>query len=765
MPTTASTSFPASLSNYSGGYVWWFSIEGVGPHLSVGQLTAAGDDGSYRFCSDVPAFGEGNAAGLWRPILHDYPDALAQRMKELGGVAELGAVSFAVVDIDDIVTQAVATESPPVAVLSAAMTDSSTTMTVQGSTAIAADTPLYVGEEAMYLDSAPAASMTVRRGAMGTVAEAHAVGDPVYQVTPFLLGRRVEFYIAPASASGYDGRELVSTYTIESIQWSQDLNVWTLNCRSELDAFDQISPALPRMAKATDEFATAMADAALGEAPLTNLGDTLEWMYPQWASANAPMYIAVGDEVMAGTYSPAIRRWTTYARGVCESSVEDPRKGDAIRQVMTSSIITSSFQFSPGPSPSTSRLSGTWTETRHPLEILLCILLSSREIGDGFEGTNFEAGENNYSSLIPGFGMGIDASFINWDSWRDMISRTSQFNFPNIVFGREDQPLREWVDENILRPLNVTIVMQAGQLHCVRPRLPLAGEAAVSVGTSSVLLDSGGAGDSRLPDMQVSMTLQVPSQFGFSQGPGAQSLGIAEAATNGPSGSSVLIPVPGASTAQASFWAAEAAARLREVHRPKLRVHASVLLTSETWGLLVGEFFNFTMPEVPTLKGQRDINGAAFLREKELRITAEGPYLALVLDVYATEQQEAYRIAPAAKVSSVSGNVATVESNRYTDAAATGGLPTTDAAAFLVGYTVQLRSAAGNPFAGVQDVTAVSGDDITLDGNFSGSLAAGTVLTIAPHGDAGSEERERYAFTADINLLVKGLAPYVYGDL
>ena len=106
------------------------------------------------------------------------------------------------------------------------------------------------------------------------------------------------------------------------------------------------------------------------------------------------------------------------------------------------------------------------------------------------------------------------------------------------------------------------------------------------------------------------------------------------------------------------------------------------------------------------------------------------------------------RIAQAARVSSVATNAATVLSNRYTHTDADDqGYPDVDAESFRVGDEVHLTNPDGSRIGTAsQTVVSVVGNVVTLDGNFSGALAADTILVTAAASDAVARQTAAYSF-------------------
>lgn len=172
------------------------------------------------------------------------------------------------------------------------------------------------------------------------------------------------------------------------------------------------------------------------------------------------------------------------------------------------------------------------------------------------------------------------------------------------------------------------------------------------------------------------------------------------------------------------------------------------------------------------MSGGRGLDTLALLTERAAAPSTTDPLtIEAVLDVFPSDTQIARRIAPSARVTSVSSNTATVQGARYTRSTTDSpvdDLPTTDASAFAVGDVVQLKTPAGVKLASgsTQTITATSGNTITLDGNFGGALATATVITTAPYDDATATQQARCGYQAGDDLRIgTGDAPAtLYGD-
>lgn len=161
-------------------------------------------------------------------------------------------------------------------------------------------------------------------------------------------------------------------------------------------------------------------------------------------------------------------------------------------------LARSDFRYSPGPTPSTIRSSGTWVRSSHWIDLLLIMLTSSNEPADGLELANYVSARGNYSSLPPGYGVGLLAAQIDWDAFAAVKQRTLDYLFPNFSLGAGDAvPFGELVDEQFLKPMGAYL-STSGVARVVLPRIPLLESASLTIGSADILAKPIGPGPSCL---------------------------------------------------------------------------------------------------------------------------------------------------------------------------------------------------------------------------------------------------------------------------
>lgn len=774
------TTFAEFSSGSSGELSVWVTIEGVGPFLTSAEWSAAEQDDRYRFCNVTPAFGasqDPSGKGLWQETLHRMPQLMSENLQDQGGIVKNGSVTVEIVDVDDILTDNMGTDLRPVAELASDLNAGGVFAEIRATGSLEDTDVLFIANEAIVPTGSLVASPStfqVRRGALGTSSPRHTSGSLVHTSSPFLRGRKLEVWLAPArSTSSSDARQ-VGTYEITSLGWDETTAVWRLSTKSFQQGADLMTPYRPRSFDIIN-----WSEAIERELPGSLLGRRTgdDPVIDHWATpAAAPRaFVRVGEEVMAGRVSDDEGLIVRF-RGRAGTRKQAPDEESNARQVMVADDYGSSFRYSPGPSPSTSRTSGTWIETQHGLRILLCILTSAYDpdaVYNPFnpnsgivELQNFFDAYGNYSSLPTGYGVGVHYLRIHWESWLETIDRTLGFDLPFLVYGGKDEPFRKWAEREVLRPMGVHLVYQSGQLYCHRPRMPRSGEQVETITAADVLTKPslGRGRGSLLPDWRVSRDVsRSPTALTYTLGPDkvnatARASRAGQPGLTAQTGDTVTIPVPGARPVDRAFWEAEALARIRHLYKPRTRVRAS--LNNRLWDLTIGSFVRVVLPQVPNMKGSRGIDALAQVVERNVKPEADQPLvISTILDVY-SDSQVTRRVAPSAWVTGIlAGSSFFVSTNRYTttsDEKPIGDLPDSDGDSFSVGDVVQLMTADGELLnAGdTEAVTFAVGAAMITTGDFGGALAAGTIVTTAASNTGSDAQQERYAYLGGLDFQI-----------
>lgn len=633
----------------------------------------------------------------------------------------------------------------------------------------------------------PSTTLSVTRGHLGTSALTHKANDPVHLSPTYIAGRRFSVYVAPLVGSTSSDERLVGTYLLESYGLTDDLNTWELSGVSQLRYLDRQAPILPRDAKIAE---------------VTNPDNRgVRWLRLEETEirevwSDRYVHVKVGSEILKATNSagapgatvaPRARRTLLpVERGVFGTEEREIKDSDTVRQVL---LAGRDFRVSAGPSPSSSRTSGTWTETTNWVDMVLCVMLSSASEDDGLELTNYRTtGSNwsrsNFSALPVGYGLGIPESLIDWSAWESVRARTLAYTFPYVVYGDKAQSFGDWITEQFLTPLGAFITVESGTVSIVLPRMPASSATAtITLGPDEILMRRVGRSQ-MLPRARVSRDkARAFGELIYEVGP----TGIRTTITNerfgrtygqrgfyGSASQPLKISVPGGDPNRADLFAGRGAALLFRRQRPPMSIDCDASM--EAFAATAGDTASITLAEAPNMEDATRgwTSRIAQVMEREVRFEGdrEGAPLGAYMRIRAETYGDRVRIgviAPSAVVTSVSTNTATVAANRFTASDNTDSLPTTDAAAFAVNDVVKLCSLNGAALASgaTQVVSSISGNDITLDGNFGGALASGTVITYADRDDTTATQYNKYVHLADQATQTVGAStqtPWVWGE-
>jgi hypothetical protein len=752
----------ADLTVVAGGSMALFGASGASAVAVAVRIEGIGDtDGQWSFCAEAPAYGDAS----WKPWLVTLPTFLSERVDMSGGVPQAGSCSVELLDAGDALTSLLRTESEAYTVLDEAVDLTETSIEVARNTSLDGKV-IWVGSEAMLVTGVASSPtrITVQRAYLGTEATTHAVDDPVHLYPNYLEGRRFSVVLADLDATSSAGEVLLGTYLLESIRWSSAMNAWDLRGTSQQRYLDRQMPLAPRASKILGQIGTPPRVLELE-------AGTIRASWP-----DGLVHVLVEEEMLeltdASTQTVLTTQYPVQRRRVHGTKSSELRAGAQARQVFLAGL---DLRYSPGPSPSTSRSSGTWTPATHWVDLLLVLLLSSAEEDDGLELTNRRTtgsdwSRSNFASLPPGYGIGIPHTLIDWPSWETVRVRTAAYTLPLFALGgREPEPFVDLITEQFLRPMGAYLAFEAGAFKLQLTRVPLAVSTADVTIDDTVILRRMEGTHQAVPELDVTRErLDGVGSVVYQLGPQAISATFRNAdwgRTYGQRGwygaqePSLLIKVPGASPDDAELWGQRAAARLYRHHRPAVTLSmacdASVLEDAT-----VGAIAEVSLAELPDVAaGSRTWTEVPCeIVEREVRAepqrsrdggTGAGISVQLVARRYATSLRVG-RLCPAAHVTSVTGNVATVHENRYTVDDAALGLPTDDGTSFAVGDLVILCARDGEPYsAATQEVTARTATTITLDGDFGGGLQSGRILTYAAADDSTPGQLEEFVHLAD----------------
>lgn len=762
-------------------------IEGVGPSvLSSVQLAQSSNDGRYRFVVKRPDYAASQAPNLWQELLTGLPTFLDEQVERTGGATEMGSLSASILDGDVfsgfLLTELLAVDAPPTYRLASSVNSTFGAFTLNTTADLVAGQAIYIGSECVRVQNAPTGTLVdVERGYMGTDAVPHDAGDRVFLRPPNIIGRRIEVALAPLDGDSSSDEQVFDSFIVSSLEFDDTFNVWRLQAQGQLRYLERRAPIEPRPSfklRSARTFETGFSSTTVLFEDTSSLPAAQS--VALWPD-NKARFLTGGDEVIeaeiytSNTGSAAPYVAYVLARSLVGTANAEIRDDEEWRNVF---IAGEDFRYS--PTQSTARDSGTWTKTAHWVDILLIIMTSSADPIDGLELLNWRGAYANYSSLPAGYGLGIPAALIDFDSFLEVRARTLDYELPNFAYGGESRSFHEWVGETILSAMGAYLSVINGLISLVKPRLPSSSESTATITTDDVLANPTAGDMSWAPNMRVRRRLgDARRGVSYKLGPQEYLLNVlakqyqdafGQQGYYATDGNTISISVPGASRDQGNLWEEQAIAKLWRQFRPPLQVSAR-LKFSAGWALQTGQVIQATIGGLPNSEsGARGWSlrvGQVYNRRLILGAENNGTFFEVEFDVF--PGRRVGLVAYSAAISGVSGAIATVAANRYTKTDAFGGLPTSDASPFQEGDILKLVTRAGvEPISGLtESVVSVSGNDITLSGNFNSQLAVGLVLVSADRDDAVVRQTGRYAHYADLDSGTIGSVtetPWSYGE-
>ena len=712
----------------------------------------------------------------YKPYVIDLPSPMSERVDPEGGMTEAGELSVDMLDSADELTAALKIDADPVNTVSTAVGASDTSIAVDSGPAFSIGDFIYIGNECMHVTNIVSNALTIVRAQLDTVARPHAFGSPVYTALPYLHGRRMRYYEIPHDAVGESAQLEWEQYQLDGIELSEDGNSFTLLGLTGVGNTSQLVKRRPQ-----DQFVarTVFADEHFSAeffGPRTATADGEIWtgermtfeMEGEIFRASMPFFGFTSSNILLPT-----------DRALLGSRIHSPEPGDTGSQVFIANKDESGavFRYSPGTntpgyvsgSESSSRGSGTWVKSDHFVPILLCLLTSSADSNDGLELTNFTAGEGNFSSLPIGVGVGLPADRIDWTSFHNAWAATPGWRFPGFVV-RESESFGELVSREILRVIGAYLSTQNGKISLVLPTLPPAGLSIPEIGSTNIRYRKAGA-RSALPEISARMvSSRLSGTVIFSvKTPGGADVKIVvddqrfhgrygQAADFGKSKRAIEIDAPSvfADGGLANAFLETVGNRIIwENSRPRWDVSATTLYDPDLYDKRPGDFVTIAVSEFPQLEdGTRGwLTGTVPARINSIapeHVEGQGSSLRFDLTAFGSGTRIG-RVGPAAMISSVATNTATVVANRHTQADAPTTWPVTDAAGFAVDDECVLRNLDGSDAGGAtkQTVTVIAGNDITFDGNFGGNLAANLVIKYANYDSSAAQQISTRVYVAD----------------
>lgn len=771
-------------------------IEAVGAWLDNTDLTAANDDARYRFAPSMPTYARtaGQPSPLWLPYIkaEALPDFRGEEIDGVfGGIPDFGGISVHLVDFDDALTLLFATEVSPVTVLAEDITRSTLSFDLADASVITTET-IYIGGEAFRVTGIAGDTVTCDREYLGTEAVAHFENDPVYVTNPFLVGRRIELRIAPLNANDEDDERILFDGIIDGVEWDDVFTTWVLSATSVLRYIDRIVP------REVQEFEISGFDGGLeddeGEGYIELYNDSPAainaWIH--WTGVNVTdeyppidAYVEIDGKEIVGVRMSASRTGVFVSQRAMFGTEEvQIAEGMKMRRVFVSgdplAHWPSSFR-SLDPGDETLDLD-TATPSSNWIDMMLNFITSpSEEHGLVQTAPNHDGVHRNYSTLPPGFGLGYPAALIDFDSFLEVRARTIQYVFGGFILGAggKQKSGSEILSETFLEPMGAYLSVESGLLRIFLPRTPLRDESLPAVDRTGWLLEEverhtyepRAKGRLRTTEHASSIKYEIgrtkrevlflASDFTETVGLRGQYAGRSN---------DVPVRVQAADEFLGDLFGARAQSRFLRQRRPRVEVEGETKFGT-VYDSPTGSMVHVSLQAIPNLsegvRGWGDVPADVKRREFRLELDKGGLFARLELLAHSPSFLAA-RIAPAAAITSVATNEATVAANRYTSSDATAPLPNSDVEAFEVGDVVRLLNPDGTSAAvGTQTIVDFpAANTIELDGNFGGALAADLILVAAAYADATEAQQDAYAFEADrpTHTIATGVPARTYGE-
>lgn len=745
-----------------------------GAPIVIVTLDGVGDAGGlWKFCSRLPSYSA--SAQYKAERFGEWPEILNEDVNPLGGVAAAGEFTIQLAEGNgDDLTALFRTEARAHTRLSGVVSAAALQVTLASGTGIVPGTTiLYVDQEAMLVRSlVSGTTYDVTRAFLGTEAQAHEDDADVFLYLPNLYGRRMRLYVSHdletySVAEEEGASEIGGGWNVSDIGLTDDLNGWSITGRSQLKYIDRL---LMRSA-----FVGFLNGASVNGDRLSlyggDAGGGANTIAPHWQDRS---FFKIGEEIIrSSTVGVFLGEIAPDVRGAAGTRQGDLRIGDAVRQVFVADPADGfgSFRYQLPGAETSSRMTGTWFVTAHPVPIMLALLMSSAD-PDHDVPDNWASGTGNYSALPGGVGLGVPVGRIDVDSFLDVWVRTQGYELPFFVLD-ERETGREVLDR-ICRLCGYDLKTRGGRLALDYYRMPVAGDATTTWGDAEVLLEEAEEGD-RKPILRAKLDTSITAGavvFRTRTSAGAEvesvfsdkSFPAVFGNTSGYYQSDdnrieidaryVRADVDGG---EPEILRQRAMGLLLRHRTPLWRLWLSTDLSQDT--VEPGTLVSITNAQLPDLG-----MGARGWTNEPCKVLTKNQVVnedAVRIDWEAVRYEcgRVGRICPSAMIVSTAaagggGYDVTAVANRYADPQARGGLPTADAAGFAVGQRVRLCDRGENPIVttpAFQTVTALAGNVVTLDGDFggAGAFAAGTVVRFVDRDAQTTEQAASYVSMAD----------------
>ncbi len=776
--------FAQKIADRSGSPYFAVTIESVG---DVNGLRVFTNKRIRRFTAPATFTGK----------LARKPSIAPEIQNPLGGISEQSAITVVLLDKNDEVTSHFRTEARARTRLSADVEPGDLEVTLDSLTGIVVGSVLHIGREAMRVISVVAGTtLEVERGFLGTEAQRHLSGRPVYLNTQSLIGRRITVKLG-FDDEGCDettSQEIGTGWSIDGISLDDGLNTWRIRGRSRLKYIDRLLMRIAYRGIVQEAYTDPSHFNAQGIDARTGATQPNRHF-------NDRVFIEIGgnERILADLVNTPSgdqnQHIVAAQRGVGGTRAEQWRDGDEARQVFVADPAGGfgSYRYQAPNDETLDRAAADWTAVDHPAPIMLSLITGHSSVHKTLP-DNWVLGQGNYSGLPAGVGLGVPITAVDVDSFLDVWYRTQNFRMPHFVV-REPAVGRKVIDEQICRLCGYDLRVTDSKITLSYFRSPLEGEAITTWDASKILVEEGDDGN-RMPMIAVSFdsditagaivfkartSLGAETESTFTDASFPEFFGDADGYYEAEDhhieidASAVRIDASGSEPEILKQRALQILYRFR---RPLMRIEVVTDLSQQN--VLPGQLLYLTHEQIPDLTtGVRGVTNliCRVLEKGEPEVGEDFVGIRWVLIAYGAGGRFG-RVTPAAGISGAASSVGggnydvPVHANRYTDPNARGGLPTNDALGFRVGDRVRLKTRGCMPIVTVpayQTVVARSANNVRLDGNFGGhaSLASGTVLAFVNANVSTAQQLARYVHLADRANRTVGSGtqtPWTYGE-
>lgn len=763
----------------------YITIDGIGDN-----------NGQFRFSSRSPTNPSGNAT--YKPWLTSEPLIDQVEANPLGGIASRGQLQFSILDKQEYrndpgaITRMFGVESSPVASLSQSVSSSSqTTFYCHSVTNLSSGSFYWIGMETVKVSSVLTGnnSVVVERGKLGTTAFKHSSLSGLFSKNPRIAGRKAALNLAFDKLN--PDEDQIDEWYIEECEQSPDLMSYVFKARTQHKWFDRniasgeiLEGDLRNLIAGMGDFNQHNSTKPRTMAAWTN-SDTL--LFPRSSSRpigylkNEKSVVEVafigGSAVQAIEFHNDATGASVFA---AESKVESWQIGSIVREclVADADLLAASFRYQAPSNETSSRSTGTWIKTDHPVDVLLIMLLSSHRTEDDLELVNYTAGQGNFSSLPPGWGIGVPASKIDFDSFAEVKRRLGRVRVQNLVI-HEKLTFRKWAEQEILKPFGLILNIVNGLITLIKPVVPWETTSGTAVGEDDILITEEKKLDiqSSLLIAEQASSVQITAEtiggtkkertFNDIEFPELQSSNGSYEYDNR------QIPIVANAVRDLRMLMPRAHALLFIARRPLWRITFRTDLSF--YETSVGDVFRLTQRLLPNLGTSRDWSGVP-CQIINKKLSLRDGTIAWTVIAYG-KGLNVCSISPSARITGLLGVTGSeyrigIAANAYTDAlTATGGgwLKNTDGQSFTVGDYLYITDPSGANFGTARgEVTAVGTGSINIvsSSTFITNLRLGYILEYADALDlAGSFpaetaanpfQRDNFGYIADQGTLTLG---------